>query len=306
MDDADRLREAGDLWGALERFQAANQIMNVPTTGLELARVQAAILQLVEARDSALSAARLPVTKGEPKAFADARVAANGLAAEVAPRIPDLTVFVEPSVAGGRVSIDGVALPRLPRPLPFKLNPGAHMVAVEASGYVSRSEQISLAERQHAELRITLTPSPRALPAVAAQPVATVPAQPAATAATPREMDDPNRAGRTRGYVAIVAGGAVLAAGVVTGILSATKTNSLKDMCAGYNCPPSSQATIDTANTLATVANITIPLGLVGIGYGVFELLTHGSASTPERPSAAHLQISIGVRQPGLWIRGAL
>jgi len=40
-------RDKGDLKGALKAFAAADSIMHVPTTGVEVARTQAALGQLV-------------------------------------------------------------------------------------------------------------------------------------------------------------------------------------------------------------------------------------------------------------------
>jgi hypothetical protein len=53
---------AGDAKGALQSFQAAHAIMGVPTTGLDLARAQAALGDLVGARATALGVASPPAT----------------------------------------------------------------------------------------------------------------------------------------------------------------------------------------------------------------------------------------------------
>src|SRR3954463_8217790 len=54
MDEARRLRERGDLNGALGRFSAADAIMNVPTTTLQVATTQVELGNLIEARESLL------------------------------------------------------------------------------------------------------------------------------------------------------------------------------------------------------------------------------------------------------------
>ncbi|HTU62558.1 MAG TPA: hypothetical protein VMF89_29055, partial [Polyangiales bacterium] len=53
MTEGDKLRAAGDLRAALTRYQAAHAIVHAPTTGLDLARVQAQLGLLVEARSTA-------------------------------------------------------------------------------------------------------------------------------------------------------------------------------------------------------------------------------------------------------------
>jgi hypothetical protein len=290
MDDADRLHEQGDLWGALERFQAADRLMHAPTTALELAKVQALILQLVEARATALGATRIPVQPGEASVFASARAEAAKLAAELAPRIPDLTLTIEPANATETVSIDGNALPQLPHKLPYKLNPGSHLVLVEAPGFVQNSQRVSLAERQHASLSVVLVPEP-------AGKVAAL----SGGQAVPGAAADPNAAGRTRGYIGLAAGGAVLIAGAVAGIVSLTSVSDVRDQCQHNVCPASARSRIDTADTLGTLANIALPLGALGIGYGLFELLTHAEVAT-ERSKA----VSVQVTPFGVSMRGAL
>src|SRR5260221_5508152 len=59
-------RDKGDHKAALESFKAADAIMKVPTTGLEVGREQVALGLLVEARDTFLKIVRIPVEPKEP------------------------------------------------------------------------------------------------------------------------------------------------------------------------------------------------------------------------------------------------
>src|SRR4051794_22145874 len=63
MTEARDLRDKNDLRGALSRFQAADAIMRVPTTGLEVARTEAALGLLVEARDTIHRVLAIPAEK---------------------------------------------------------------------------------------------------------------------------------------------------------------------------------------------------------------------------------------------------
>lgn len=301
MDDADRLRASGDLWGALERFRAADQIMHAPTTALELARIQASLSQLVEARSSALAAATSRKVQGEAAVYATARKDAAKLAAELAPRVPDITVIVEPPVAGARISLDGTALPQFARPLPFKLNPGVHILEVEAPGYAVHSRQFSLVESQHLELSIELESKIPAEPADEANPQ---PA-PAAVDLQVKVEPEPDTAGRTRGYIGLAAGGVVLALGVITGIAAASKTSAIRDACGGYACPVELRSDLVQAYTLANLSNVSVPVGLLGIAYGVYELLTQRSVHG-EHVRGSGVQLSLTVDRPGVSLRGAL
>jgi hypothetical protein len=303
MAEADRLRAAGDPWGALERYQAADQIMRVPTTGLELARMHAAMVQLVEARAAALDAANMPVEKGESAAYARARAEAAQLAVQLAPRVPDVTVFVEPEGIESRISIDGAPLPRLPRPLPFRINPGTHMLVAEAPGYTIASQQFSLEEGEHARLRIVLLPEPANVQVAASE---RLPAQPHATGVESAAKSTPP--GRTRGYAGVIAGGAVMAAGVVMGLVATSQASAVREGCLGTRCPTSRRDDYDSAVTLANATNVSLAVGLAGMTYGLIELWLSGAFSSSERaarePKA--LRLSVGVTQPGVQIEGTL
>src|SRR4051794_16154924 len=60
MQDGDRLLSSGDPMNALKCYQAAHAIMHVPTTGVAVAKTQAEVGQLVEARSSALDVLSIP------------------------------------------------------------------------------------------------------------------------------------------------------------------------------------------------------------------------------------------------------
>src|SRR5262249_21604289 len=72
MDDGDRAFDAGDYPTALRDYEAAHAIMAVPTTGLWLAKTQAALGKLVEARDTAVAVTRMPQKVGEHRVMQEA------------------------------------------------------------------------------------------------------------------------------------------------------------------------------------------------------------------------------------------
>src|SRR5260370_20281790 len=79
MAEARADRERGDLTHASEAFAAADALMHVSTTGLELARTQAAMGRLVDAADKALRVTRLPDGPNDPVPFRRAHEAASEL-----------------------------------------------------------------------------------------------------------------------------------------------------------------------------------------------------------------------------------
>jgi hypothetical protein len=300
MDEGDSFRQAGDLDRALERYQAADAIMHVPTTGLEVARAQAERNHLVDATATAIEVANSAPGPNEPALFTQARAAAQAMVESLRPRVPSLTLKVEPLGVICELRIDSALVPEGAHGLPYKLDPGEHVVLVQAPGYQPVSERITLVESQRIERTIRLVstrPPPRL---ETSQPSAAQSRDTNIAARYERAELDADTAGRTRGYVALGTGGAVLLAGVVTGIVAVGLSEDAKEHCSGQRCPPSAEPAIDRANTLANVSNVTLALGALGVGYGLFELFTHLSdepkAARRSGPTFALSPISVSMR----------
>jgi hypothetical protein len=293
MDEGDSFRVAGDLHRALERYLAADAIMHVPTTGLEVARVQAQLNHLVDATTTAIEVANSAPGPNEPPLFTQSRTAAQAMVEALRPRVPSLTLKVEPIGVIYELRIDSALVPEGAHGLPYKLDPGEHVVLLQAPGYRPISERLTLLESQRIERRIRLVstkPPPRL---ESSQPAAAKPRDTNIAVRYQQAELDADTAGRTRGYVALGTGGAVLVAGIVTGIVAVGLSEDAKEECSGQRCPPTAEPAIDRANTLANVSNVMLPLGAIGVAYGLFELLTHlpDDAQTA-RGSATTLAIS--------------
>jgi hypothetical protein len=269
-------RERNDLKGALESFRAADALMHVTTTGLELARAQAALGQLVEARDTIRQVLRVPAKDNEPKPFADARVNAQTLDDDLAARIPGIRIVVTDAPEGTRVTVDGVAIPPEALSVPFKVNPGHHVIA--ASGSTGDAQQeVDVAER--AVKMVTLHLPPGAAP----PPVAEAP-PPVAPSGTRRILM----------YGGFGLAGAGLAVGAVAGVMSLSATSSAKGQCIDTHCPRSAQADIDSASTSATVSTIGFIVAGAGLALGVTALVVGDG-----KPASAAAQVWVGPTSAG-------
>jgi hypothetical protein len=303
MQDGDRLLASGDPANALKCYQAAHAIMHVPTTGAAVAKTQAQLGQLVEARSSALDVLSIPTAYGEPAVFGQAREAAAALARSLESRVCALKTRVLPETAEYSLQIDDVALPRAARTAPFRTNPGAHTVRVRAPGYQAQSREIYLREGADQVLEIKLMPEVQreARP----QPQAAAPLQlsPGQAAYSQEQLDDARRGGRIRGWVGLSVGAASLAVGLVSGYLSWSQTADIMRFCGpDYRCDPSQKSALRRANTLAVLADITVPLGAAGLAYGLYELLT-----LPDAPAdAAQAGLRLDILPNGVVLRGRL
>ena len=282
MTEGRSARDRNDLKAALKAFSAADALMHVPTTGLEVARTQVAMGQLVEARDTALRVARSQAKADDPTPFKQARDAATALTEELEGRIPALTVTLKnvPEGATAAVTIDDASVPTEALGSPRRLDPGHHVIVAKA-GTAEGKQEVDLAEKDRKEVAIEL-------PAEAA---------PAAAAATPDASagaeQPPETTGKSGFSKALMFGGFGLAgagviAGTITGIMSMSKTNGVKSSagCAGSVCGPAEYDDINSAKSLATISTVSFVAAGVGAVLGVVGVIT-GNGSSAASPSTS-------------------
>jgi len=277
-------RDKNDLKGALQSFLAADAIMHVPTTGLEVARSESALAMLVEARDMALQVAHIPAHARESPAFADARAKAQALSDALGERIPSLVIALHnaPDSATPDVTIDGAPVPPGALSAPRKLNPGRHQIAARAGGYEGKLE-VELRERDAKTVVVELAaPAPPPAATETAAPATETPKDTAPAAPPPSHS-------YALTYAAFGVGGVGVLVGSVTGVMSLTKSSSLKDQCPDNKCPeyntPSFQDQLSTAKTLGTVSTVSFVVGGAGILTGILTLVL--APKDPPPPAAA-------------------
>lgn len=258
MDEGDKKRDAGDMKGALKSYEGADAIMKVPTTGLEVAKAQIALGLLLEARETLGSILRSPARPGEPAPFLAARKSADAITTELAPRIPSIQISLQSAdpAAATQITIDNEPLVAAAAFAPRKVNPGPHTVVVKA-GTFEKKVNVVVVERETKTVTIDLKEK----------------------AARPR-TEGPTPASKPLPKVLMFGGFGLAAAGVgvgaVTGLMSISKTGTLKDVCQNDVCPPDKQGDIDDAKGLGNVSTIAFIVGAAGIGAGVVGLVLSG------------------------------
>ena len=269
LDRGDAQLEQGDLEGALASYRAAHELMHVPTTGLEVARISAKLGKLVEARDVALEVIRMPAAAREAKPFKVARAAAEDLARELATQIPTLRLELTPEAAADQTSleIDERSVPPAALGLGYALNPGRHRVQIAATGYRPVAQDITLRPGETKTLRVKLVLAPTAK----VQP----PPPPEASPAPP-----PERSSTWPQWVGFSLGGAGLVAGTVAGILSLNRTRAAKEHCTGNLCTPEAEHDLNAAMTMANISNAGFGVAVLGAGIGLTSYLLSGN--TPQ------------------------
>ena len=174
MKEGDTKFAAKDYAGALKAYQGAHAIMQVPSTGLPLARAEIERGLFVEARDTLLQVTRHPKDAKEPAAFAKAREEAADLAQKLTPRIPSLNIVVEGAPSDlATVAVDGASVPAAALSAPRKVNPGSHTITASANGFRNASATVQVKEGETEKVTLKLVPSDGSEP-----PPANVPSAP--------------------------------------------------------------------------------------------------------------------------------
>lgn len=170
MKEGDAKFSSKDFAGALKAYEAAHAIMQVPSTGLPLAKAQLERGLLVEARDTLLQVTRHPKEANEPAAYAKAREEATELSQKIAPKIPSVTIAVEgaPSGTAVEVMVDGAVVPPVALSAPRKVNPGSHVITAAASGFKTATSNVTLKEGDTQKVTLKLVPGEAGAPAAAA------------------------------------------------------------------------------------------------------------------------------------------
>jgi hypothetical protein len=298
MEEGFQKRDKGDMRGALERFQLADQLMHVPTTGLEVARAQVALGLLTEARGTLQAVVRSAAKPAEPAVFGVARASAAQLDEDLAGRIPALKIVVRGSPEGSALSVavDGVDVPPATLVVPRKVNPGAHTLIAKAGGREAR-EQAMLKERETREIVLNLSPEPPAPPPPPPPPPPPTSPQPGSAQEPAHSASALNASTMRMVSIGGFALGAVgVAVGAVEGIRAIVLKNSAQSGCTSDNrCPPATYDDIDSSRTAGTISTVAFIVGAVGVGVGVAALvLSMRKSDQAAAPVASRPWIGIG------------
>jgi hypothetical protein len=279
------LYEAGKYQEALTALEQAERLFHAPTLLFAIARAQAAMGRLVEARATYQRVVDEKLAPGAPQAFRDAQTSSKDAVAALDKRIPLLRIAVR---GGGgralRVTLDGAEVDgwRADRDLPA--NPGAHQITVVPLGGVGMSRSVDLAEGARAVVEIEL---PGAAPIIAAAPAAPPPD-------APRPWLVPSLASFGVGALG-------LGLGIGAGVVTLSKASALKARCPTGTCPYSdqNQRDVGAANAMGTAATVGVVLAGAGVATGVVLLVVKPGS---RREARAALDVGPGsIRITGVF-----
>jgi len=270
MQEGRDLRDKNDLKGALARFKAADDIMHVPTTTLEVARTQVSMGLLVEALDTIAALRKSAEKPDDPQPFKDARAKAEDLDTQIEGKVPSLTITVAGAAEGDSpaISIDGASLPSAVAGLPRKVDPGHHVVTAHA-GSGDAKQEVDVAEGEKKDVALTLAASD---------------GKGDETAPGGEGVKDIVHSPGGLTYAGFIGGGVGLIAGTVTGLMSLSKASTVKDECKNMVCLPGQQTSdLNSGNTLATLSTVSFAVAAAGAGVAIVSLIVghKPSGATP-------------------------
>jgi len=264
------LRASGDLHGAYEKLKAANALAHTPLTGVELARTEVALNMLVEARETCLAIARMPVESDETERSAEARTDAAKLAEELRPRLATIRLHVK-SATPAIVTVDGENVPTVAIDEPRLVNPGHHVVVAHVDGGTDATSAIDVGEGASQDVALEPPPAPIAMTNDRAQD---------------HDRDHPTTSSHGGLGALTLAGIAITGAGLVAGTIGgviAMSANVNPSVCPNYQCPQAVWDTLNGARSAALASTIGFAFAGGGVVLFVVGLLTHTSSQSSLR-----------------------
>lgn len=271
-EEGNQLFNRGDYAGALDKYQRAAALVNVPTLGVRIARCLEKLGRLVEASERYLAVTRMPLPAEARELHEEAKQQAATERAALLKRIP--SVVVTPKGPGDvQVTIDGKPLEKPLYGAKRAIDPGSHRIEARRGDEV-QTKDVTIAEGETSKVDFEFGPEPQAAPG---EPVPSSGATPAAT-----PSDQPGESGstqRTLGYVSLGVGALGLAVGAGAGLIALGEKSDLESSCGSdLQCPPASHDDANGYNRLRTISTVGFVVGGIGAAAGITLLLTAPSS----------------------------
>ncbi len=294
----DEAYRAGNYEEALKAFAAADDIMQLPTTGIERGRTLLKLGKLLEASEVLQRVTRIPRSPDENEVQQQARDEAQLLIDETRAQIPSLVVNVVgvPEQVAMIMTVDDIEVPKSLRGLPQRVNPGKHVVRVSAPGFKPAEREVELGRGGTEEIEIVME--------VTSSDAQTVDPWDASAGSDGGDDDAARTIYHIMAWGGLGLGAVGLSVGAVTGALELKKVDEIELACQDppNTCVgPEEEALYNDAKTLADISTATVIIGGVGMAIGttgLVLLLTSGGSG--EDAGARRLMPVVGPGYAGL------
>lgn len=273
-----RGREAqnrGDCQKALEYFRESHALKPGRGTLLNMGLCEKKLGQLAKALQ------HLEEVLPQLPAGDDRRGIVRENLADIKPRVPWLRiVFSVNAPAGTVVTYDDAELEPTMIGTDIPVDPGKHVVVVEATGFPNRRYEVMMEEGQRQTLRV----------------------EPGGVASGASANSD-DGARKNKLMIGFVVGGVGLAGivtGAVTGGVALQNHAETEKMCPTHRgCSADVGRLAEQGQTLSTVSTVAFAVGIVGLGVGV-PLVLLNRKSSKEKPPAVSLHVMLQATSIGL------
>lgn len=279
------LEAAGDWAGALAKFQAVGRVKLTPQVRFHIARCKENLGRLNEALGD-FRIAEYEAAQEHAKVLPEITAARKALQA----RIPKLVIERGAGAETASVELDGVQLGESKLGKPVSVDPGAHRIVARVGGE-QFWQDVSIAEGQTKTVKLVAPPD-----FLQHQPVS--PAHETSPAETPPPAPPPKK----HSIVPWIVGGAGVASLITSGVFFGLRAKAESDLnagCRGNVCPQRLQSTENSGKTDTVVADVTLGVGLVGVGVAAVLLLTSGSSSSKPPADTSRRGVRFDVMQTG-------
>lgn len=254
------LMAANNCAAALPKFQDVAKVKRTPQVLFNIGECEERLGKLVAALGNYRLAAA--AAEGDKKA-ADVVARVGERITSLEERIPKLTVKRGEGADTATVLLDGTELGAGELSAEIPVDPGSHVVIGRVGDKEAFSETVTLEEKGSKTVEVTIE--------IPEKPVEEAPPPPPPAAPPP---PPPSK------LPAIIVLGAGVASAAAGGVFLAMRGGAISDLdeaCGGDNtCPPSAEEIADRGKLYTGLAQITIPLGVVGIATGIVLLVTSG------------------------------
>ncbi len=285
-------QEAASDWaGALATFQQVSRVKLTPQVRFHIARCKENLGRLNEA----LGGYRLAQYEAEQAGDKGADILGQIRAAHEAleKRIPKLVIERGEGADTIKIELDGVALGQTEIGREMNIDPGPHVVAGVLPSGERFTKKIYAKDNDTKQVILDVPPD--------LQPASTRhPASSKGNAEPPPPADDtadhgpqPERHASALPWIVGGVGVASLAAAGVFYLRMKSAQKELDDNCIGTKCPDTLQSAQDRGKLDATVVDVTLGVGIVGVGVAAVLLLQGGSSDAP--PGQAKRDVSVDV-----------
>jgi hypothetical protein len=236
------LYEDGRYAACIAEFERAEARYHAPPHLLYIARAQAQLGRLIEARDGFRGIIDEVLDEGAPKAFHVSQVEAKAEIGELERLIPRVEVTVTGIEAdSAQIIVDGEAL--TDRAESVELDPGEHTIEASSDGASAPAQSVTLApgDRTQITLEMQLSKSGASL--------------------------------RVPAFVSFGFGGLGLVIGTVTGIVSLGQTADIDDQCVDNHCPSSLESDADDAKAMGNLSTAAFVIAGLAAAAGTTLLL---------------------------------